>query len=86
MFDPSKPRDDEPYFTLLGRDPAAPHLLRAWAYKRMGQDALAQQEAAKANAITLHSEPQSSGDEQIRSAFRIADDMESYFRALATGG
>jgi hypothetical protein len=86
MFDPSLPRADEPFFTLLGRDPAAPHLLRAWAYKRMGQDALAQQEAAKANAITLHSEPQSPGDDQIRSAFKVADDMEAYFRNQATGG
>lgn len=83
MFDPSNPRDDEPFFTLLGRDAAAPHLIRAWAYKRCGQHGLAQQEAAKADAVMLFNEPQMPGDPQITSAFKIADEMEAYARKQA---
>lgn len=79
-FDPSQAEDGEPSFTLLARDPEAPHLLRAWAYRRCGNLALAQQEAAKAEALTLFSEPQDPGDPQIISAFKIAADMEEYFR------
>ena len=41
MFDASKANEDEPFFTLLGRDPAAPHIVRAWAYRRIGQPTLA---------------------------------------------
>ncbi|MBL4870069.1 MAG: hypothetical protein JKX72_03845 [Robiginitomaculum sp.] len=80
MFDASNPRDNEPFFTLLGRDPAAPHIIRAWAYKRCGQDGLAQIEASKANAITEPVFAQNSGEEQIRSAFTLADEMETYRR------
>jgi len=83
MFDPSNPKEDEPFFTLLGRDSAAPHLLRSWAYRRCGNLAMAQQEAAKADAVTLFSEPQLPGDPQITSAFKIAAEMEAYARKLA---
>ena len=83
MFDPSNPRDGEPFFTLLGRDSAAPHLLRSWAYRRCGNLAMAQEEAAKANAVTSINVPQSPGDPQIISAFKIAAEMEAYARKLA---
>jgi len=85
-FEPSTPKEGEPSFTLMARDPEAPHLLRAWAYRRCGQHALAQQEAAKAEALTMRSEPQQSGDPQIISAFRIADEMERYFRDQIVNG
>ncbi|MGB6229487.1 MAG: hypothetical protein WBF53_05105 [Litorimonas sp.] len=76
-FQPSQPREDEPVFALLGRDADAPHLLRAWAHRRMGNYALAEVEAAKANTVRL-SDPMDGSDPQIRSAFRIADEMERY--------
>ena len=80
MFDPGNPKDGEPFFTLLGRDPAAPHIIRSWAFRRCGHHALAQQEVAKANAVTVHEETQQPGDPQIASAFKIADEMEAYLR------
>jgi len=87
MFDPSKPRSEEPFFTLLGRDPASPHIIRAWCYWRMGQLELAQSEAAKAGSVYRAGNPQNrSGDEQIISAFKLADEMEIYHRNQITGG
>ena len=85
MFDASEAKEDEPYFTLLGRDPAAPHIVRAWAYRRLGQPTLAAIESSKADSIINQSEPQHSGDEQIRSAFHLADKMEAYQRQAALG-
>lgn len=85
-FNPSVPKDGEPSFTLMARDPEAPHMLRAWAYRRCGHNDMAQIEAAKADAVTQKSEPQNHGDPQIRSAFKIAADMEAWFRDQAVGG
>lgn len=77
-FRPSDPVDGEPVFTLMGRDPEAPHLVRAWAYRRCGNVMMAEREAAMAARLTQRSEPQYSGDPQIRSAFKIANEMEAY--------
>jgi len=85
MFDASKANENEPFFTLLGRDPAAPHIVRAWAYRRIGQPTLAAIESSKADSIINQAAPQHSGDEQIRSAFNLADQMEDYQRQLALG-
>lgn len=85
MFNAPKTKEDEPFFTLLGRDPAAPHIVRAWAYRRIGQPTLAAVESSKADSIINQSEPQHSGDEQIRSAFNLADRMEAYQRQLMLG-
>lgn len=85
MFDAPKINENEPFFTLLGRDPAAPHIVRAWAYRRSGQPTLAAIESSKADALTDRADPQHSGDEQIRSAFHLADQMEAYRRDLTLG-
>ena len=59
--------DDEVLFTLLARDPHAPHLVRAWANKRQFD----------INEGTRPKEDQAKVDE----AFRCADEMLAWREA-----
>jgi len=83
MFDASKPRTDEPFFTLLGRDIVAPQMIRAWAHWRCGNYELAMYEASRGLSVTMNMEPQNSSDPQIIAAFKMADDIEVYQRDMA---
>lgn len=63
----SKLDRDEPYFVLMGRDLAAPTLVRQWAYLRKRQ-------------IELRVKPEADM-EQIEEAMRCADAMEAWQKA-----
>lgn len=42
---------DEPMFTLLARDPSAPHVVRQWAYER--ERAIARGEKSESDAVKV---------------------------------
>ena len=57
----SKAETDEPFFTLLARDPVAPPLIEAWAYLRSGQLQAAEIAFKQAVDAATHIEPQPPG-------------------------
>ena len=75
-----KAEDDEPVFTLLGRDPMAPSLIEAWAYLRSGQIGAAEIAFRAAADAAAHISPQMPGEAQIRSAFEVAEKARNWLR------
>ncbi len=85
MFKPNLPRDDEPFFTLLGRDDVAPHFARAYGYYLQGHVTLAQQELAQIGVVMSTAETLPANHSKVRSCFDMADEMAAYNRKLALG-
>jgi hypothetical protein len=77
---------DEPFFTLLARDPVAPPLIEAWAYLRSGQIGAAEIAFRQAMDAATHIEPQMPGEAQIRSAFEVAEECRAFARARLLQG
>jgi hypothetical protein len=71
----SKAETDEPFFTLLARDPIAPSLVEAWAYLRSGQIGAAEIAFKQAVDAATH-----------RSAFEVADDCRQWARSKMVSG
>jgi hypothetical protein len=82
----SKAETDEPFFTLLARDPVAPPLIEAWAYLRSGQLQAAEIAFRQAVDAATHIEPQPPGDSQIVSAFRCAEETRAWRRNKLLSG
>ncbi|CAN1559472.1 PIN_EXO1 domain containing protein [Caulobacteraceae bacterium] len=82
----SKAETDEPFFTLLARDPIAPALVEAWAYLRSGQIGAAEIAFKQAVDAATHIDPQMPGEAQIRSAFEVADDCRQWARSKMVSG
>lgn len=78
-----EPESDEPSFLLVARDPVMPPLLQGWAYLRQGKISLARNALGHAMSEARQLEPQHSGDPQIRSAFRIAEEARAWQREKA---
>ena len=76
-----KAQRDEPFFTLLARDPMSPSLIEAWAYLRSGQIGAAEIAFKQAIDAATHIEPQMPGEAQIRSAFEVAQNSRDWLRA-----
>jgi hypothetical protein len=76
-----KAEGDEPFFTLLARDPVAPSLIEAWAYLRSGQLQAAEIAFKAAYDAATHITPQLPGEAQIRSAFEVAEEARAWARA-----
>lgn len=76
-----KAETDEPFFTLLARDPIAPSLIEAWAYLRSGQIGAAEIAFKAALDASSCIDPQMPGEAQIRSAFEVADASRKWLRA-----
>lgn len=76
-----KAESDEPFFTLLARDPMSPSLIEAWAYLRSGQIGAAEIAFKQAIDAAMHIEPQMPGEAQIRSAFEVAQNSRDWLRA-----
>ncbi len=76
-----KAQSDEPFFTLLARDPMSPSLIEAWAYLRSGQIGAAEIAFRQAIDAATHIEPQMPGEAQIRSAFEVAQNSRDWLRA-----
>lgn len=76
-----KAQIDEPFFTLLARDPMSPSLIEAWAYLRSGQIGAAEIAFKQAIDAATHIEPQMPGEAQIRSAFEVAQNSRDWLRA-----
>jgi hypothetical protein len=75
-----KAESDEPFFTLLGRDPMTPALVEAWAYLRSGQTGAAEIAFRQAIDAATHVSPQMPGEAQIRSAFEVAENARLWLR------
>jgi hypothetical protein len=87
LFDAyQKAAEDEPFFTLLARDPIAPALIEAWAYLRSGQLQAAEIAFKAAYDAATHITPQLPGDAQIRSAFEVAEEARGWARAKLLAG
>jgi hypothetical protein len=82
----SKAETDEPFFTLLARDPIAPSLVEAWAYLRSGQIGAAEIAFKQAADAATHIDPQMPGEAQIRSAFEVADECRQWARSKMVSG
>ena len=82
----SKAETDEPFFTLLGRDPMAPALIEAWAYLRSGQIGAAEIAFKQAVDAGMHIDPQLPGEAQIRSAFEVAEECRQWARSKVVTG
>lgn len=76
-----KAQSDEPFFTLLARDPMSPSLIEAWAYLRSGQIGASEIAFKQAIDAATHIEPQMPGEAQIRSAFEVAQNSRDWLRA-----
>ncbi len=76
-----KAQSDEPFFTLLARDPMSPSLIEAWSYLRSGQIGAAEIAFKQAIDAATHIEPQMPGEAQIRSAFEVAQNSRDWLRA-----
>ena len=72
------PNVDEPFFTLVARDPVAPPLIDAWAYLRQGQFTLAQRALEAVFSSAAQIEPQRNDDPQILAAFRVSGEMTAW--------
>lgn len=72
------PKDGEPFFILLARDPFALHLVETWALLRMGRIDEARNRILAVMTPTLNVDLQSSNDPQIQAAFKIARDMDDW--------
>lgn len=79
----SKAEDEEPVFTLLGRDPVAPSLIEAWAYLRSGQVGAAEIAFKAATDASSFIDAQMPGEAQIRSAFEVAEECRKWLRKKA---
>ncbi len=75
-----KAESDEPFFTLLARDPMMPSLVEAWAYLRSGQTGAAEIAFKQALDASTFIDPQMPGEAQIRSAFEVAEDARNWLR------
>lgn len=82
MFTPHLPREDEPFFTLLGRDAVAPHFARAYGYYLQGHVSLAQQELAQIGVVMSTTETLPANHLKVRSCFDMADEMSAYHKKL----
>jgi hypothetical protein len=82
----AKAEADEPFFTLLARDPVAPPLIEAWAYLRSGQIGAAEIAFKAAMDAATHIQPQMPGEAQIRSAFEVAEEARGWARARLVSG
>ncbi|MCF6219671.1 MAG: hypothetical protein L3J65_01025 [Robiginitomaculum sp.] len=80
------PKDNEPFFVLVARDPFAPILVDAWAFLRMGRFTEAQHVLNRLLNPTLVVDPQMSDDPQIINAFRIGRYMADWFKAKILNG
>ncbi|PHS25490.1 MAG: hypothetical protein COA84_07690 [Robiginitomaculum sp.] len=78
-FDPMDKREaDEPYFTLLARDPAAAILVEVWAHVRSGNMGLAHAALERLDSPLSGFDPQMDHDGQIRSAMGVANQMTGW--------
>ena len=82
----AKAETDEPFFTLLARDPIAPSLIEAWGYLRSGQIGAAEIAFKQAIDAGTHIDPQMPGEAQIRSAFEVADECRHWARSKMVSG
>lgn len=76
-----KAQSDEPFFTLLARDPMAPSLIEAWAYLRSGQIGAAEIAFKQAIDAATYIDSQMPGEAQIRSAFEVAENCRDWLRS-----
>ena len=86
MYKPHLPREDEPFFALLGRDDVAPHFARAYGYYLQGHVSLAQQELAQIGVLMSTTETLPGNHPKVRSCFEMADEMTAYHRKQLLAG
>lgn len=73
-----KAEPNEPKFTLLGRDRAAPTCVRMWAAMREGNFEMLTHLVAEAAEITSHYQNNPTDDSQLNEACIKAGDMEQW--------
>jgi len=80
-YEPNQPRDNEPFFALLGRDDSAPKFARAYGYLLQGQVEMAMAEISKVTSSMSKLDPMPAHHSKVRSCFDMADKMDEFRRA-----
>lgn len=83
VYQPSVPKEGEPYFTVLGRDKKAASIARLYGYLLMGQVDMAKRELDTAISVTVQSQPMPPHDAKVRSCFDCGEALERYYRKEA---